>query len=723
MKNLKHIFEPQSIAIIGATEKEGAVGKSILSNILQSCFNGNVYPVNPKYKSMMNLKSYTNINDIADEIDLAIICIPTLAVKNSVEQCAKKKVKGIILITAGFKEIGEDGKKLEDEIIEIVKKNNIDLIGPNCLGIVNTSNKIKLNANFSFKMPQSGNVALVSQSGAIGAVAIEYAKQQNLGISKFASIGNKAVVDECDVLEYIIEDDETKIITMYIEDISNPKRFFDLANKAALHKKPIIAIKTGVSVRGAIATHSHTGALSSSDTAYDALFKQCGIIRVETLEELFEYAKGFTCMVELKGNKVAILTNGGGMGIIATDAVEKYHLEMSTFDTSTLTAFKKVMPATASFSNPVDIIGDADAERYNYALEIIVNDKNVDAIIVSVTPTIKTDMNAIALVLCKYAKSHPEIPILANLLSFETEPKFIQLLEIENIPNFNFPDINVRVLAVMTKYYNWIKSPKINTTIFKVNKGLVEATFKNLKKEKRVHLAEPESYSVLEAYGMTSLEHATVKTIYEAITSASKIEYPVVLKIVSPDIMHKIDVGGVKINIKNEVELKKAFTEITESVKNKKPEANIHGLLVEKMFDQKGVETIVGTKLIEGFEHLVMFGLGGTFVELFKDVSFRLAPLSRQDAMDMVTETKGYQILKGYRDQGPYDIEAIVDCLLRVSQLVTDFPIIKEMDMNPINVLEVGKGTIVMDAKLVLEQQSVITIQPKIKSEKLVSVN
>ncbi|MEO6302604.1 MAG: acetate--CoA ligase family protein [Bacteroidia bacterium] len=723
MKNLKHIFEPQSIAIIGATAKAGAVGNAILINILESGFKGAVYPVNPKYENIRSLKTYDDVTEIIDTVDLAIICIPPTAVECAIAQCAKKGIKAVVLITAGFKEIGAEGKKLEDAIIYTAKKYNIDLIGPNCLGIVNTSNKIKLNANFSFKMPHSGNIALVSQSGAIGVVAIDYAHQQDLGISKFASIGNKAVIDECDVLDYLIHDDETKIITMYIEDISNPKRFFEMAKKAALNKKPIIVIKTGVSARGAVAAHSHTGALSSSDTAYDALFKQCGVIRVTTLEELFEIAKGFTCLVETKGNRVAILTNGGGMGIIATDAVEKYHLEMTTFDANTLDAFKKVLPATASFNNPVDIVGDADAKRFSDALEIIVKDKNVDAIIVSVTPTIKTDMNAIASVLCNYAQSNPKIPILANLLSFEAEPTFIQLLEKENIPNFDFPEINVRALAVMANYYSWLKLPQINTPTFKVNKELVETTFTHLKKERRDHLTEPESYAVLEAYGMKSLEHSTAKTIDEALVSASKIGYPVVLKIVSPDIMHKIDVGGVKINLKNEDDLKSAYTEITKSVKSKKPEANIHGFLIEKMFSQKGIETIVGIKSLKGFGHLIMFGLGGTFVELYKDVSFRLAPLSKQDAMDMITETKGYQILKGYRGQATYDIEAIVDCLLHVSQLVIDFPIIKEMDMNPIIVLEAGKGAVVMDAKLVCAEQPIAASGDKMNKESLVSAN
>lgn len=723
MNNLKYIFEPTSVAIIGATEKAGTVGNAILSNIIDSGFKGAIYPVNPKYKSIQNLKTYTDVTEIEECIDLAIICIAASAAECVIEQCAQKGVKGIVLITAGFKEIGADGKKLEQAIIDVAKKNNIDLIGPNCLGILNTASDIKLNANFSFKMPHSGNIALVSQSGAIGIAVINYAHQQHLGISKFASIGNKAVIDECDVLDYLIEDEQTKIITMYIEDISNPKRFFEVAKKAALYKKPIIAIKTGVSARGAVATHSHTGALTSSDTAYDALFKQCGVIRVATLEELFDCAKGFSCLVETKGNRVAILTNGGGLGIIATDAAEKYHLEMSTFETETVAAFKKVLPATASFVNPVDIIGDADATRFNAALDIISRDKNVDAIIVSIIPTVKTDMDTMATIICQFAKSNPMMPLLANLFSFEAEATFIQILKKQNIPNFNFPEINVRVLALMVKYYNWLKLPETNTPTFKVNADRIQTTFADLQDEGRDHLTEPESYGVLEAYGINSLEQATVKTVEEAVIFAEKIGYPVVLKIVSPDIMHKIDVGGVKINLKNEADLKSAFLEILKTTKDKVPNARIHGILVQKFFTEKGIETIVGVKSIKGFGHLIMFGLGGTFVELFKDVSFRLAPLTKRDAMEMIMETKGYQLLKGYRGEGVHDIEAVAESLLRMSQLVMDFPAIKELDINPLKVLKKGNGAIVMDAKMVIDLQAVLSAQNNLKVKSLVSEN
>jgi acetyl coenzyme A synthetase (ADP forming)-like protein len=703
MKNLKYIFEPTSVAVIGASVQPGTVGNAIFSNILLSNFQGAVYPVNPKYNQIMSVKAYKNVLAIPDTVEMAVICVPSSVVIQVLKQCAEKGVKGIVVITAGFKEIGKAGKKIEDEMIAIAHKHHIALLGPNILGIINTQNSVRLNANFALKIPKIGQVALISQSGAIGVVALDYAHQHDLGISKFISIGNKAVIDESDVLEYLIEDKETRIITMYAEDIGRPSKFFEMANRAAAKHKPIIIIKTGRSVRGAIATHSHTGALSSSDTAYDSLFAQCGVIRATTLEELFEYAKGFTSSVQPKGNRLVVVTNGGGMGVIVTDAAERNGLEMTTFEPHTLRALKKVLPPTANIHNPVDIIGDADAKRLDNALTATAKDKNVDVLIVSILPTAETDMNAIADTLCAFAAANPKLPIVSNLMSLEQNPSFEQSLERANIPNFDFPEICVRVLAEMIKYYDWIKRPHEKVSKFKVNKKVVEKLFAKLKKEKRNRLSEPESYEVLGAYGMKSVDSFLAKDLEEAVRAASKIGYPVVLKIVSPDIMHKIDVGGVKINLQNENDVKKAFLEIAKSVKSKKPTANIQGFLVQKYFTEKGIEIISGVQAINGFGHLIMFGSGGTFVELFKDVAFRLAPLTKQDAYNMIQETKGYQILKGFRGQAPYDLDAIVDYLLRVSQLVTDFPAIKELDMNPIKVLEAAKGAVVMDAKMVLE--------------------
>ncbi len=703
--NLKYIFEPKSVAVIGVSKTEGTVGNGILSNILQSNFKGAVYPVNPKYKEIMSVRTYKDILSVPDSIDMAVICIPSKHVITVVKQCAKKGVKGIVVITAGFKEIGKKGKKLEDEIIAIAHKHNIALIGPNVLGVINTQQEISLNANFALKMPKPGNIALISQSGAIGVAALDYAHQHDLGISKFISIGNKAVIDESDVIEYLINDEDTKIITIYAEDIVYPDRFLKMAKKANEKLKPILIIKTGRSVRGAVATHSHTGALSTSDTAYDALFTKCGVIRVETLTQLFEYAEGFTCLKQPKGNRIVVVTNGGGLGVIATDAAEKYGLEMTTFEEKTLQELKLELPPTANIHNPVDIIGDADARRVSNTLSIIAKDKNVDAIVVSILPTVETDMNAIASNLCDFTKVNPKLPIFGNLMSLEPDPPFEELLENAHIPNFVFPETDIKVLAAIIKYHKWMKQPKTKTTKFEVNKNEARKLLNNIKKKKRIHLSETESYQLLESYGMKVIENSIAKDLDSALIAANKIGYPVVLKIISPDILHKIDVGGVKLNIKNEEEFKKAFKEITKKINKKCPDAEIQGYLIEKFFTEKSIEVIIGVNAITSFGSLIMFGLGGTFVELFKDVSFRLGPITKQDARNMIEETKGFQILKGFRGQSSYDIDSTIDCLLRISQLVTDFPEIKELDLNPIKVLEDGKGVVIFDAKVILAKE------------------
>jgi len=667
MKNLKYIFQPNSVAVIGASDKKGSIGYAIFSNILKSGFNGVVYPVNPRCSNIMSVKTYGSVNDIIDDIDLAILCIQKNAVEEVIHQCVIKKVKALVVITSGFKETGTEGKKLEDKIKSLALSNNIVLIEPNCLGIINTSSSINFNATFLVGMPHKGNVALISQSGAVGVAALDYAEQNQLGISKFISIGNKAVIDESDVLEYLIEDDLTDIITMYIEDITRPSVFFQMAKKANAKQKPIIVIKTGRSIRGAEAIHSHTGALSSSDTAYDSLFAQCGVIRVVELAELFEYAKAFTCNIQPKGKRLAILTNAGGMGIITTDAIERNQLEMASLDEHTIAELK----------------------------------------IVSIVPTIKTNMDEIALSLSEIAKNNPQIPILSNLMSLESNPAFEKVLENANIPNFHFPEINVRALGVMIDYFEGIKQNKEVTEKFLINETTVKSVLNSIRQEKRNRLSETEAYKILDAYGFKVLDYRVAKTIEESIDAAKQIGYPVVMKILSSDILHKVDLGGVQVNLKDENELKKAFTLINNNVNKLKDGTNIQGFLIQKYFTGSGLEIIIGANAVDGFGSLIMFGLGGTLVELFKDVAFRLAPLTKQDTLNMIKKTKGYQLLKGYRGHSPYNLEGIVDNLLRLSQLVTDFPEIKEIDMNPLKVLDDG-GIIVMDAKAILVEEKVI---------------
>jgi len=702
MNSLKYIFEPGAVAVIGASPTAGSVGNAILSNILLAGFQGTIYPVNPRHSHILSLKTYANVGAISDQVDMAVVCVPKEQAEIVIQQCADKGIKGVVLVTAGFKEIGSAGKAMEERIRALCDKYEIALIGPNVLGVINTQRQVCLNANFAIGMPEAGNVTIISQSGAIGVAALDYAHQHHLGISKFISIGNKAVIDESDVLDYLVDDAETHIIAIYAEDISRPARFLEAAKRARAVAKPVLIIKTGRSVRGAVATQSHTGALSTSDVAYDSLFAQCGVIRVETLAQLFESAAGFTGLARPKGDRVVVLTNGGGMGVIATDAIEKNGLQMTTFEPATIEALTKALPPTANVHNPVDIIGDADADRLNRALTIISADKNVDALIVSILPTGETDMDAIARCICAFAKANPAMPVFGNLLSLDPEPSFVQILEKAKIPNFDFPETNVRVLATLVNYYKRLAEPRLECEKPNVNKKEAAEFLESVQKNKRTHLTEPECYRMLGYYGLKAVDYRFEKTLDSLVHAAGELGYPVVMKVVSPDILHKIDVGGVKINLKNEIGLKDAFAEMEKQVRQHKPDAVVDGYLIQKYFTQKGMEVIVGANEVKGFGPLVMFGLGGTYVEIFKDVAFRLAPLNRQDAVDMILETKGSKILKGFRGQAAYDMDALVDCLLRLSQLVTDFPQLKELDLNPVTVLEAGKGIVVMDAKAVL---------------------
>lgn len=720
MHNLKYIFKPKSVAVIGASDKKGSIGKAIFSNILTTNFQGIVYPVNEKQGNIMSVKAYKNVLEINDDVELAILCVPKNAIEEVINQCVKKNIKALIIITAGFKETGSEGKQLEDKIKTIAIANNILVVGPNCLGVINTSENINFNATFSVGMPHIGNVALISQSGAVGVAALDYAEQNQLGISKFISIGNKAVVDESDVLEYLIDDELTDIITMYIEDITRPSRFFEMAKKAHAKQKPIIVIKTGRSVRGAEAIHSHTGALSSSDTAYDSLFAQCGVIRVVELAELFEYAKAFTCKVKPKGKRVAIITNAGGMGIITTDAIERNNLEMASLEKSTIEELKNVLPNEANTRNPIDVIGDADEKRITDALLLVVKDKNVDALIISIVPTIKTNMDAIALSVVDIAKNNPQMPILANFMSLETNPAFEKILEKASIPNFHFPEINVRVLGVMINYFDSIKQTEEIPEKFSTNEKAVKTILQSIRQENRIRLSEAEAYKILDAYGFKVMDYSVAKTSDECVEAAIKIGYPVVMKILSSDILHKVDVGGVQINLNDESDVKKAFKLISNNVSKLKEGTSVQGFLIQKYFTGKGLEIIIGGNAIPGFGSLIMFGLGGTLVELFKDVAFRLAPITKQDALNMIMKTKGYKLIEGYRGHAPYDLDGIVDNLLRLSQLVTDFPEIKEIDMNPLKVLDEG-GIVVMDAKIILNEEEVVTIKEKELKKILVS--
>ncbi len=702
--NLKSIFSPKSIAVIGASTREDSIGRALFSNILFSGYTGIVYPVNPKARGILGVRAYRSVWDIPGEVDLAVVIVPSEHVPGVIEECGEKGVKGAIIITVGFKETGKKGAELEKNIVEISNKHSISLIGPNCLGVINTDPEISFNATFVSSMPKPGNIAFISQSGALGVAALEYAREKNIGLSKFFSIGNKADITENDLLAALNDDPKTDVILLYLEDLTDPKEFLELARETTgggSTSKPILVIKSGRTLEGARAASSHTGALSSSDEAYDSLFDQCGVLRVETIEELFNYAMAFATQPLPKGNRIGIVTNAGGFGIIATDVAVRHGLNLATFEKKTTENLKNGLPPTANINNPVDIIGDAKAERYSLALESVLADKNVDGAILIATPppmiSMKNITTAISEVILKQSK-----PVMACCMGVTDISDSLKILDDKNIPHYNFPEAAARSLANLSSYAQW--QSRIKTEIQKftdVNKKKVIEIIAHAKSENRTFLPEPEAHEILKAYGFPVLESHLAADEAECIRCAEEIGYPVALKIVSPDVLHKIDVGGVKINIRTEADLKQGYREILASVKKAHPKANVWGIFVQKMA-QKGKETIIGMNRDPHFGAMLMFGMGGVYVEALKDVTFRIAPIRELSAHHMVRNIRGYKLLEGVRGEKPSDIDSIAECLQRLSQLVTDFEEIIELDINPFIVNEQGRGAKVIDARILI---------------------
>ena len=702
-ENLNYIFWPSSIAVIGASTKKGSVGEVTFANILLNSYTGIVYPVNLTARSVMGVKAYPSLIHIPDQIDLAVIIVPAHFVPETIEECGSKGVKGAVIISAGFKEIGQKGAQLEKRVKELARKYNISLIGPNCFGIINTDHRVRLNATFGRAMPEQGNITFITQSGAVGVTALEYAEAEGIGLSKFVSIGNKADINENDLLEYLKEDEQTRVILLYLEDLVEPQKFLETARSITESGKPILAIKAGRTVEGAKAASSHTGALAGSDEAYDAFFHQCGIIRVENVDELFEYAKAFSGQPIPQDRNIAIITNAGGIGIMATDSSIRNGLKLSKFSETTRKKLHAILPPTASLNNPVDVIGDSDDKRYANALKIILEDPAIGGVIAIWTPTLMAETKTVAEKIVELAPNFPK-PVMGCLLSLENTKEVIQTLWQAKIPYYPFPEIAAKALAMMCDFNEWMRKPITRVKVFDdVDKDKVKQIIAKAKTRTPVSILEPEGYQILTAYKIPVLPYALVKDEEEALKSIKEIGYPCVIKIVSPDVLHKTDVGGVMVDIETEEELKIKFKELLRNVKNKKAEARIEGVLIQPMAGS-GVETIIGIKRDPQFGSLIMFGIGGIYVEVFKDVTFRICPIRELAAKHMIQEIKGYKILQGFRGKGPADIDKVVESLQRLSQLAVDFPGFSEIDINPFLVFEQGKGACAIDARFLYSE-------------------
>lgn len=703
---LNSIFYPRTIAVIGASRQLGSVGQSLLANIIDSRYQGIVYPVNPKAKGILGIKCYPNIIEIPDVVDLAVIIVPPQFVPEVLEECGKKRIKGVIVISAGFKEIGGKGIELEEKVKKIIEKHDMALFGPNCLGVINTDPVSSMNATFGTQMSKEGNIAFLSQSGALCVAVLDYAIESNIGFSKFISMGNKAGLTENELLLYFKNDPKTDVILMYLEDLVDGREFMRIAREitsSPTNPKPIIALKAGRTLLGARAASSHTGSLAGSDKVYDAIFSQCGVLRGNTLEEIFDYVKAFSSQPLPKGENVAIVTNSGGPGILATDSCIRYGMNIASFSPSTVNTLKKILPPTASLNNPIDLIANAQHEEYEATLREILKDKAVHSSIIILTPTAFTDVDKIAEVIVKVAKEFKK-PVLCCFLGVYDVSSGIEILEENGIPDYRFPESAARALSEMTNFTRWLRRPQTRIKKFKVNKSKAKKIIDSVKKEGRPFLLEQESYEILKAYNFPVVKSIMAEDEAQATEAAEKIGFPVVLKVASPDILHKFDFGGVKLNLKNKTEVRKGFQEILKNVLNMKPDAKIRGMIVEEMASE-GKEIILGMNRDPQFGPILMFGMGGIYVEVLEDVTFRLAPIRELTATMMITRTKTHKILKGFRGEKAYDIEAITDCLKRLSQLVTDFEDIKELDINPLIVYEKGKGCAIVDARIILTSE------------------
>jgi 4-hydroxybutyrate---CoA ligase (ADP-forming) len=696
-----NFLAPRSIAVIGASEKPG-VGKAIFSNIMNG-YKGKIYPITPSNPTVFGLKAYKSVLDIKEEIDLAVVATPNKIVPAVMEEVGKKKIRGAIIVSAGFKETDEHGARLEREIASIGKKYGIRIIGPNCLGIMSLSQHNMMNATFLKITPDYGSIALVSQSGAICAATVEDAMAQGIGFSKVISMGNKVDMDENDILELLSEDPETKVIVMYLEDIHDGRRFMEISKKITVNsKKPIIVLKAGRTPEGAKAAMSHTGALMGSDEIYDSLFTQSGVIRVDTMQDLFDLSTAFSKQpVPPANGGVVIVSNAGGPAIISTDACSKYGLKMADISSS-MEAIAKVIPSHGSARNPVDIVGDADFNRFENVLIEVLSNQNVGSVVTMCTPSATLDYNELARTIVKTSKGTGKT-MLAALMGLAEGTENKKILSEGGIPHFMYAEPAIKTLNAMYSYRNWVVSPRGVSRQFKVDKEKVKSILDKITQEGRKNVLEEEGYGVLTSYGFSTPKSILGTTEEECAKAANQIGYPVVMKIASPDIIHKSDAGGVKVGIKSEKELRLAFKEIMNSAKAYKAEARIKGVLVQEMITS-AKEIILGAKQDQLFGPLVMVGLGGIYVEVLKDVVFRLAPIDEQEAEKMVDSIKAIKLLKGIRGEAPSDLAAVVDSLQRLSQLITDFPEIEEFDINPLLVLESGKGVRVADVRIGLKR-------------------
>ncbi len=695
---LEMFFAPRSVAVVGAAREPGKFGYNVLNNLLQYGYKGQVFPINPKATEIMGLRCYPSVLDVPEAIDLAIIVVPGKAVPGIIKQCGEKGVKGAVIISAGFKEAGVEGAKLERETVAIAKEYGVRIVGPNCLGVMDTASSLNA-SGFPAGMPPRGEIGFMSQSGALCSAILDWALAEGIGFSRFVSIGNKADVDEVDLMEAWESDPNTKVMIAYIEGLRDGRHFMDVAQNVTKHK-PVIVVKSGNTAAGSRAVSSHTGSLAGSTKAYEAAFGQSGILRANSIQDLFDYAIAFAYQPVLKGNRIAIVTNAGGPAIMATDALETAGLKLAQLSKETVEYLQANLPPAANCYNPIDVLGDGLADRYALGMEAALKDPNVDALIVVLTPQVTTQIDETANEVVRLAKLYDK-PIVGCFMGEEKVGSGIHILNENKVPNYQFPERAASALRAMYEYRRWLERPAPKIRQFDVDREKVRETFAKVREDGRNTLGDAEARVIAEAYGLRIPRSELAATADEAVQFAEEIGYPVVMKIASPDILHKSDIGGIKVGVMGAANVRDAYDLLVYRARRYMPEATVWGVQIQEMVTG-AKEIIIGMNRDPQFGPMIMFGLGGIYVEVLKDVTFRIAPVSEQDAQQMVSEIRSYHLLQGVRGEKASDLDAITDCILRISQLVTDFPEIVELDINPLLVREAGAGAVAVDMRLVL---------------------
>lgn len=695
-KSLDWILRPVSVAVIGASRKPGTIGYQIVDNLVRHGYAGPVYPVNPSADSIHSIRAYRSVLEIPDPVELAVVVVPKDRVLEVVDECCRKGVRGLVVITAGFREVGGSGVDRERALVERVRRHGMRLIGPNCMGVLNTAPDLSMNATFAPTMPPAGPVAFMSQSGALGVTILDYARELGIGIRQFVSVGNKPDVSGNDLLEYWEEDEAIRVILMYLENLGNPRKFTRIARRVT-RRKPIVVVKSGRTAAGARAATSHTGSLAGADATADALFAQCGVIRVDSVQALFDVAQAFSHLPIPAGNRVAIVTNAGGPGIMIADACEAAGLDVVELTEETQARLRASMPEEASVRNPVDMVASATAERYRIALDAVLEDPRVDAAIAAFVPPLGVRQQDVAAAIVEARRTRPGKPLLAVLMGKEGLPEGRAELGAAGVPAYIFPESAARALAAMDAYRRWLARPPGVVRTFEVDRAAVRQVIEDALAAGRTQLSPLEALEVLRAYGIPTVECRFARSADEAAAEAEAIGLPVVLKVVSQDIVHKSDVGGVAVDLRGPEEVRDAYRRMMRRIAESAPGAEVDGVLVQP-FVNGGRETIIGMTLDRSFGPVLMFGLGGIYVEALGDVAFRVEPVSDVDAWEMVRGIRGRSLLEGFRGEPPADQALLVEVIQRVSQLVGEHHEIQELDINPFVAFE--DGGIAVDARI-----------------------